>query len=276
VAGGAATGRCSDLHGRGANMCSCSQAPLCRSLCSQCRGVGGRRRACALRARRAGQFALPTQFAVPALRTSAVDPARTQSVRSGSAAAKLTGTPGRMSSAGALAGGGSGPVNQMWNKIKASERGHVIFCVVGIVGCLMLYGVLQVERSGLGGRWRVLFLAVHGTAERTLRRSPASQERIMTEPFGIGAAAEVFKYSLFLVLCNRLTSCSVAICVLVVSPFEQTAGCGDGEGAPGRREGRGRRARAPPSPRSRRRTARCPSSSPWPRSTPTCSCRSPT
>lgn len=39
----------------------------------------------------------------------------------------------------------------------------------------------------------------------------------MTMPFGEGADAEVFKYSLFLVLCNRLTTCAVAILMLVVS-----------------------------------------------------------
>ena len=39
----------------------------------------------------------------------------------------------------------------------------------------------------------------------------------MTEPFGEGENAEVFKYSLFLVLCNRLTSCAVAVFGLVVS-----------------------------------------------------------
>lgn len=39
----------------------------------------------------------------------------------------------------------------------------------------------------------------------------------MVEPFGEGANKEVFKYSLFLVLCNRLTSCVVAIFGLVVS-----------------------------------------------------------
>lgn len=36
----------------------------------------------------------------------------------------------------------------------------------------------------------------------------------MTEPFG--PHGEVFKYSLFLVLCNRLTSCAVAIYGLLV------------------------------------------------------------
>ncbi|KXZ52167.1 hypothetical protein GPECTOR_10g796 [Gonium pectorale] len=41
------------------------------------------------------------------------------------------------------------------------------------------------------------------------------QERIMTMPFGEGASGEVFKYSLFLVLCNRLTTCAVAIVMLL-------------------------------------------------------------
>jgi hypothetical protein len=33
-----------------------------------------------------------------------------------------------------------GPI---WAFIKARERLHAIYCCVGIVGCLMLYGVLQ-------------------------------------------------------------------------------------------------------------------------------------
>ena len=36
-------------------------------------------------------------------------------------------------------------LDAIWNRIKANERIHVIWCVVGIVGCLMLYGVLQVR-----------------------------------------------------------------------------------------------------------------------------------
>lgn len=47
----------------------------------------------------------------------------------------------------------------------------------------------------------------------------------MVEPFGEGASAEVFKFSLFLVLCNRLTSCAVAVFGLVVS-----LGRGSGQG----------------------------------------------
>lgn len=78
-------------------------------------------------------------------------------------------------------------VKFVWNKIKANEKVHVAYCVIGIVGCLMVYGVLQ--------------------------------ERIMVEPFGVGedGKPEVFKYSLFLVLCNRLTSCAIAVVALLMN-----------------------------------------------------------
>lgn len=49
------------------------------------------------------------------------------------------------------------------------------------------------------------------------------QERIMVEPFGTGEGAERFKYSLFLVLCNRLTSMAVAIVSLLVRLHPLTA-----------------------------------------------------
>uniref|UniRef100_A0A7S3VIB7 Sugar phosphate transporter domain-containing protein n=1 Tax=Dunaliella tertiolecta TaxID=3047 RepID=A0A7S3VIB7_DUNTE len=75
-------------------------------------------------------------------------------------------------------------ISPLWERIKANDKLHLAWCVSGVVGCLMLYGVLQ--------------------------------ERIMTRPFGEpGKDAEHFKYSLFLVLCNRLTSCAVAIFGLV-------------------------------------------------------------
>ena len=45
----------------------------------------------------------------------------------------------------------------------------------------------------------------------------------MVEPYGEGDSAETFKYSLFLVLCNRLTSCMVAIVSLVVSAWTRPA-----------------------------------------------------
>eukprot|EP00898_Chlorokybus_atmophyticus_P003576 jgi/Chlat1/4219/Chrsp27S04298 len=59
---------------------------------------------------------------------------------------------------------------------------RVAICVVGIVGCLMIYGLLQ--------------------------------ERIMTQPFG--EQGEMFKNSLFLVLCNRLVTCAIAFGTLLV------------------------------------------------------------
>jgi len=90
----------------------------------------------------------------------------------------MTGSP-------ASAAGSFNPIDAVWNRIRANERLHVIWCVVGIVGCLMLYGVLQ--------------------------------ERIMAEPYGEGDEAERFKYSLFLVLCNRLSSCAIAVVGLMTN-----------------------------------------------------------
>lgn len=75
------------------------------------------------------------------------------------------------------------PVSGVWAKIKSNDTLHILWCCFGVVGCLMVYGILQ--------------------------------ERIMTEPYTTGEHTEVFKYSLFLVLCNRLTSCFVAIISLV-------------------------------------------------------------
>lgn len=44
----------------------------------------------------------------------------------------------------------------------------------------------------------------------------------MVEPFqAVGGEEEVFKYSLFLVLFNRLSSCIIAVCMLAVSHAEQ-------------------------------------------------------
>lgn len=39
---------------------------------------------------------------------------------------------------------GGGIINAMWERIKANDRLHMGWCVFGVVGCLMLYGVLQV------------------------------------------------------------------------------------------------------------------------------------
>lgn len=45
----------------------------------------------------------------------------------------------------------------------------------------------------------------------------------MTIPYGIGPDAEVFKYSLFLVFCNRVVAATIAAITLVVS-FGDTQG----------------------------------------------------
>lgn len=39
----------------------------------------------------------------------------------------------------------------------------------------------------------------------------------MTMPYGVGDKAEVFKYSLFLVFCNRAVAATIAAITLVVS-----------------------------------------------------------
>lgn len=48
----------------------------------------------------------------------------------------------------------------------------------------------------------------------------------MTEPYGPPGAEELFKFSLFLVLCNRLTSCAVAVGSLLVSTCAAAGGVG--------------------------------------------------
>jgi len=59
----------------------------------------------------------------------------------------------------------------------------VLGCVVGVVGSLVVYGVLQ--------------------------------ERIMTRPYGEGVDEEIFSYSVFLVLNNRLLAVCAASCILL-------------------------------------------------------------
>lgn len=37
-----------------------------------------------------------------------------------------------------------GPMNRFMTYLRNNEKLHVAWCVTGIVGCLLLYGVLQV------------------------------------------------------------------------------------------------------------------------------------
>jgi len=71
------------------------------------------------------------------------------------------------------------------DKPQMSQAIKVVGCVVGVVGSLLVYGVLQ--------------------------------ERIMTRPYGEGEDAERFTYSVFLVLNNRCVSMLVAICILTMT-----------------------------------------------------------
>jgi adenosine 3'-phospho 5'-phosphosulfate transporter B2 len=111
-------------------------------------------------------------------------------------------------------------------------------CYTGVVGSLLVYGVLQVSgavrRALRTKRYPPWLLGVRGAprganlARRrpgagrspilTLPRPRSLQERIMTLPYGTDEAAERFKYSLFLVLCNRIMSCAVALVMLLVRP----------------------------------------------------------
>eukprot|EP00210_Caulerpa_lentillifera_P001006 g969.t1 len=75
---------------------------------------------------------------------------------------------------------------KIWQFITSNDKIHITYCVTGIVGCLMLYGVLQ--------------------------------ERIMAEPFAPDGA--MFKDSLFLVLCNRLVTTSVALVAILTFKLE--------------------------------------------------------
>ena len=68
------------------------------------------------------------------------------------------------------------------SKPEHSQLAKIAFCVVSVVGSLIAYGILQ--------------------------------ERIMTRPYGDGAEKEFFKYSVFLVLSNRVLSASLAAFIL--------------------------------------------------------------
>lgn len=161
-----------------------------------------------------------------------------------------------------------------FGRIRANERLHLAWCCGGVIGCLVLYGVLQVPRGmvmvgwrGQQGRrswrrkpcvpllkWRQRLgrprlpicrfampdvLARPAGAAACARPSaaanrhsvaappsclllrpllpalcgpPCLQERIMQGSFG----GETFTFSLFLVLCNRVTTMTVALSMLLV------------------------------------------------------------
>lgn len=47
----------------------------------------------------------------------------------------------------------------------------------------------------------------------------------MTIPYGVGDKAEVFRFSLFLVFCNRVVAATIAAITLVVSGLFQPPSC---------------------------------------------------
>lgn len=73
-------------------------------------------------------------------------------------------------------------IKKLWKTITSNDKLHVAYCVVGIVGCLMLYGVLQ--------------------------------ERIMAEPFG--EEKKYFKITIFLVFLNRVVTTLVSLFALII------------------------------------------------------------
>ncbi len=82
---------------------------------------------------------------------------------------------------------------------------HLTMCGAGIMASLVVYSILQVLSATCGTAYplqgeKLCFLAL--------------QERIMTGSFG---DAGRFRWSVFLVLCNRLMTSSLAIGVLAVS-----------------------------------------------------------
>ncbi|EFN56053.1 hypothetical protein CHLNCDRAFT_31039 [Chlorella variabilis] len=77
-------------------------------------------------------------------------------------------------------GGVLGLMDAFMARIKVNERVHLAWCCAGVIGCLVAYGVLQ--------------------------------EHIMQGTFG----GETFTFSLFLVLCNRLTTMCVALSMLLM------------------------------------------------------------
>ena len=105
-----------------------------------------------------------------------------------------------------------------------TDRAKLIMCVVGVVGSLLVYGVLQVgAESGVALANRLFFdlsaflRSPSRPFDRPITDNPQQQERTVTIPFGEGEGAELFKFSLFLVLCNRLVACAISATTLLVS-----------------------------------------------------------
>lgn len=44
------------------------------------------------------------------------------------------------------------PVSWLWGRIRANDKLHIAYCAAGVVGCLMVYGVLQASGGGAHDR----------------------------------------------------------------------------------------------------------------------------
>ncbi|MBA0794776.1 hypothetical protein Gohar_019072 [Gossypium harknessii] len=90
--------------------------------------------------------------------------------------------------------------------VKENKLWKWVFAVSGILITLVIYGVLQL----LSTKWFscVLLQCVDGSFTLI-------QEKIMRVPYGVNK--EYFKYSLFLVFCNRITTSAVSAGSLVAS-----------------------------------------------------------
>ncbi|CAI5997393.1 unnamed protein product [Closterium sp. NIES-65] len=90
------------------------------------------------------------------------------------------------------------------NRRKAAAKGDLaklIWCFIGVVGTLIIYGIGQVRRCDTDGPYVL-----------------QSSERIMKFPYGDrDEDSEYFQHSLFIVLCNRLMTCAVAVIVHLVT-----------------------------------------------------------
>ncbi|KAH7839062.1 hypothetical protein Vadar_034433 [Vaccinium darrowii] len=75
-----------------------------------------------------------------------------------------------------------------------------VFAVVGIMSTLVIYGVLQRNGGGLEPG--------DAPSMQMVEKVNFLQEKIMTVPYGV--KKEYFKFSLFLVFCNRLTTSAVS------------------------------------------------------------------
>ena len=81
---------------------------------------------------------------------------------------------------------------------------HLTMCGAGIMASLVVYSILQVA------------VLTYGAAlPPKVKYQTCLQERIMTGSFGEDAGR--FRWSVFLVLCNRLMTSSLAIAFLAVS-----------------------------------------------------------